>query len=84
MRIPIHGKILDSSDQINAEEIESFEGKVVDVATAAQTIPKRELEIAELSHINEQAFCLRNLNYDGKTDELFIVSKKSVSCEPRS
>jgi hypothetical protein len=53
MRIPIHGKILDSSDQINAEEIESFEGKVVDVATAAQTIPKRELEIAELSHIKE-------------------------------
>ena len=69
--------IWDSSDQMQAEEFESFEEEVVDRATAAQTIQELEAEIAELAFLEEQALQLRNSNQDRKWDELSTLLQET-------
>jgi superfamily II DNA/RNA helicase len=60
----------DDPDDFNAEEQEEFEEKVVDQATAAQTIQELEVEILILERLEEQAKQVVHSGQDRKWDEL--------------
>lgn len=60
----------DDDDEMNADEQESLEDKLVDQATAAKTIAELEVEIFLLGKLEEQAKAVVASGQDRKWDEL--------------
>jgi len=61
---------LDQIDDLPDSELEETEERIVDLATAAQTIAELKAEIAILTGLEEQAKLLRQSRVDRKWDEL--------------
>ena len=57
-------------DELNAEEYEIYAEQVVDLATAAETIPELEAEIIILKRLESQAFDVVQSGNDRKWEEL--------------
>ena len=57
-------------EELSAEEYELFAEQVVDQATAAQTVPELESEIASLKNIERQALAVVQSGNDKKWEEL--------------
>lgn len=62
--------VWEAADALSAEDYESFEEKVVDQATAAQTIQELEAEILILKELEEQARQVVHSDQDRKWEEL--------------
>lgn len=62
--------IWESDDAMSVDDYEQFEGKVVDQASAAQTIQELEAEISILEGLEEQAKQVVHSGQDRKWDEL--------------
>lgn len=73
--------IWESDDAMSAEDYEQFEEKVVDQATAAQTIQELEAEIIILEALEEQAKQVVHSGQDRKWDELSNLLQSPIMRE---
>lgn len=68
---------LDYIDDLPEEELEDFEGEVIDSATASQTIPELKAEIETLDDLVGLAERVRSLGSDTKWEELRSILLES-------
>lgn len=73
--------IWESDDAMSADDYEQFEEKVVDQATAAQTIQELEAEIIILEALEEQAKQVVHSGQDRKWDELSNLLQSPIMRE---
>ena len=73
--------IWESDDAMSADDYEKFEEKVVDQATAAQTIQELEAEIIILEALEEQAKQVVHSGQDRKWDELSNLLQSPIMRE---
>ena len=73
----------DDLDEATAEELETHEDRLVDRATAAQTIAELEAEIAELRRLEEMARRLRHSGEDTKWRELERILDDPLVLDPK-
>ena len=73
--------IWESDDAMSADDYEQFEEKVVDQATAAQTIQELEAEIIILEALEEQAKQVVHSGQDRKWDELSTLLQSPIMRE---
>lgn len=67
---PLPEDLWEASDALSSEDYEDFEEKVIDQATAAQTVQELEAEIIILEGLEEQARRVVHSGQDRKWDEL--------------
>ncbi len=81
---PEIGPILDEDDleEATGEEIEAHEDRLLDRATAAQTIAELEAEIAELKRLERMAKALRRSGEDTKWRELDRILDDPLVYDP--
>ena len=73
----------DDLDDATGEEVEAHEDRLVDRATAAQTIAELEAEIAELRRLERMANALRQSGEDTKWRELDRILDDPLVDDPR-
>jgi len=69
-QIELPGNLDELEDELSAEEYELFAEQVVDQATASETIPELEAEIASLQDLEHQALGVVQSGNDKKWEEL--------------
>ena len=73
----------DDLEDATGEELEAYEDRLVDRATAAQTIAELEAEIAELQRLGRMADTLRRSGEDTKWRELDRILDHPLVHDPR-
>ena len=73
----------DDLDEATGEELEAHEDRLVDRATAAQTIAELEAEIAELNRLEQMAHRLRRSGEDAKWRELDRILDDPLVLDPQ-
>ena len=73
----------DDLEEATGEELEGYEDRLVDRATAAQTIAELEAEIAELQRLEKMADALRRSGEDTKWRELDRILDDPLVYDPR-
>ena len=73
----------DDLEDATGEELEAHEGRLVDRATAAQTVAELEAEIAELRRLEKMANTLRRSGEDAKWRELDRILDDPLVHDPK-
>jgi SNF2 family DNA or RNA helicase len=76
-KIDIPENLDELEDELNAEEYEIYAEQVVDMATAAETIPELEAEILILKRLESQSFEVVQSGNDRKWEELSCLLQDS-------